>query len=164
MFRRRVFLALLASVSAGVVSIAPGHAGSWDRIGSYIRLMRRAGVESLVARDCPEGLLGAFHEGRRVLLMCGNNLPDDPAYVWVVLAHESAHVMQFCRGGPLMPAQLLNQAMDQARSSRPEMFKELQLYHASQHQVEAEARLVQSLPPDEVEALFYRHCGSRLDP
>ena len=164
MFRGRLSLALLASVLAGAVIAAPGHAGSWDRIGNYIRLLRRAGVESLVARDCPEGLLGAFHEGRRVLLMCGNNLPDDPAYVWVVLAHESAHVMQFCRGGPLMPAQLLHQAMDQARHRRPEMFKELQLYHASQHQVEAEARLVQSLPPDEVEALFYRHCGSRLDP
>ena len=164
MFRSRFFLSLLVIISAGAVSIAPGRAASWDRIGNYIRLMRRAGVESLVARDCPEGLLGAFHEGRKVLLMCGNNLPDDPAYVWVVLAHESAHVMQFCRGGPLMPAQLLNQAMDQARHDRPDIFKELQLYHASQHQVEAEARLVQSLPPSEVEALFYRHCGSRLDP
>ena len=46
-----------------------------------------------------------------VLLMCGNNLPDDPAYVWVVLAHESAHVMQFCNGGLLMPAALLAQEM-----------------------------------------------------
>ena len=63
---------------------------TWDRIASYLRLLQRAGVKALVAPDCPLGLLGAFHEGKQALLMCGNNLPDDPAVVWVVLAHESA--------------------------------------------------------------------------
>ena len=102
--------------------------------------------------------------GRKVLLMCGNNLPNDPAYVWVVLAHESAHVMQYCKGGPLMPAALLSEAMDQARLRSPDAFHELRLYHSSVHQVEVEARLVQALPPAEVEALFHRHCGSRFGP
>ena len=71
----------------------PLRASSWDEIGSYLRLIQKTGVEALVANDCPQGLLGAFHEGRQALLMCGNNLPDDPAYIWVVLAHESAHVI-----------------------------------------------------------------------
>ena len=94
-----------------------------------------------------EGLLGAFHEGRQALLMCGNNLPDDPGYVWVVLAHESAHVMQFCKGGPLMPATVLGAGMDQTnQSADPWAFHELNKYHSSQHHVEAEARLVQALP------------------
>ena len=92
-------------------------------------------VEALVAKDCPAGLLGAFHEGRRTLLLCGNNLPDDPKVVWVVLAHESVHVMQFCHGGPLMPANLFTQSLDQARHQDPGLFKELKLYHASQHQL-----------------------------
>ena len=141
----------------------PSRASSWDQIGSYLRLIQKTGVEALVANDCPEGLLGAFHEGRQALLMCGNNLPDDPAYIWVVLAHESAHVMQFCNGGPLMPAALLTQEMDRARRTTPDAFHELKLYHVSQHHVEVEARLVQALPPDEVEALFHRHCGDRLE-
>ena len=161
--RLAVVLSLLALVGIAPVGGAV-QAATWDRIGGYIRLMRRVGVKSLVAKDCPEGLLGAFHEGRKVLLMCGNNLPNDPAYVWVVLAHESAHVMQYCKGGPLMPAALLSEAMDQARLRSPDAFHELRLYHSSVHQVEAEARLVQALPPAEVEALFHRHCGSRFGP
>lgn len=154
----------LALALAGLGLVAPVQAATWDRIGGYIRLLRRAGVESLVAKDCPDGLLGAFHEGRKVLLMCGNNLPNDPGYVWVVLAHESAHVMQYCKGGPLMPPDLLAGAMDEARRKTPSAFHELKLYHASQHQVEVEARLVQALPPDQVEALFHQHCGHQLDP
>jgi len=161
--RCRPSLALLLLLVASLLPVASARAATWERIGGYIRLMRRAGVESLVAKDCPDGLLGAFHEGRQVLLMCGNNLPDDPAYVWVVLAHESAHVMQFCNGGPLMPAALLTQEMARVRRVSPDAFHELKLYHASQHRVEVEARLVQALPPDEVEALFYRHCGQRLE-
>ena len=50
-----------------------------------LRSNRIVGVEALVARDCPEGLLGAFHEGKRALLMCGNNLPDDPSYVCLLV-------------------------------------------------------------------------------
>ena len=127
-------------------------------------MIEAAGVRPLVANDCPQGLLGAFHQGRRVLLMCGNSLPDDPAYIWVVLAHESAHVMQFCKGGTLLPPSLLSSGMDQARLQQPNAFQELNLYHSSQHHVEAEARLVQALPPEQVEALFFRHCGDRLQP
>jgi hypothetical protein len=70
-------------------------------------LLKEAGIEALVAQDCPAGLMGAFHQGKQALLMCGNNLQDDPAQVWVVLAHESAHVMQDCKGEYLMPPGLL---------------------------------------------------------
>ena len=143
----------------GVVIATPLQASSLDQIGRYLSLLRQIDVNALVAKDCPLGLLGAFHQSRRSLLLCGNNLPNDPEAVWVVLAHESAHVMQFCNGGPLMPPGLFSQSLDQARRTDPEMFQELQLYHSSQHQLEAEARLVQMLPPVQVEAMFWRHCG-----
>ena len=155
-----VMAPLLLAMSWG----QPLRASSWDEIGSYLRLIQKTGVEALVANDCPQGLLGAFHEERQALLMCGNNLPDDPAYIWVVLAHESAHVMQFCKGGPLMPSAVLGAGMDQTRRSDPQAFHELKLYHSSQHHVEAEARLVQALPPDQVRHLFKKHCAERLKP
>ena len=63
-----------------------------------------------------------------------------------------------------MPANLFTQSLDQARHQDPGLFKELKLYHASQHQLEAEARLVQVLPPDQVEALLWRHCGDQIQP
>ena len=51
-------------------------------------------MNAQVEPDYCSGLLGAFHEGNQALLMCGNNLPDKPAIVWVVLANESLHAMQ----------------------------------------------------------------------
>ena len=63
-----------------------------------------------------------------------------------------------------MPTALLERGMDQARRRQPDAFHELQLYHVSQHHVEAEARLIQQLPPEQVEALFLRHCAKRLNP
>ncbi len=158
-FRGALLALLLMQLTGG-----PVQAATWDRIASYLRLLQRAGVNALVASDCPAGLLGAFHEGKQALLMCGNNLPDDPAIVWIVLAHESAHVMQSCNGGNLMPATLLSREMDQARQRQPDTFQELQLYHTSQHHVEAEARLIQALPPEQVVALFEKHCTKRLSP
>jgi hypothetical protein len=152
-------------VMVALVSLAgSAQATTWDRISRYLSLLKEAGVEALVAQDCPEGLMGAFHQGKQALLMCGNNLQDDPVQVWVVLAHESAHVMQDCKGGYLMPPGLLAQEMDQARRTHPAAFLELQLYESSRHHAEAEARLVQVLPPNQVEALFVKHCSQRLSP
>ena len=164
MFKPLLYGQILAATTLfGVVIATPLQASSWEQIGRYLSLLRQIDVNALVAKDCPLGLLGAFHQSRRSLLLCGNNLPNDPEVVWVVLAHESAHVMQFCNGGPLMPPGLFSQSLDQARRTDPEMFQELQLYHSSQHQVEAEARLVQMLPPLQVEAMFWRHCGDWIN-
>ena len=158
-------LMVMGAPLIGATSIgAPGRAQSWSDIGDYSSLLRRAGTQTLVAKDCPSGLLGAFHSGRNALLLCSNNLQDDPAHVWTVLAHESAHVMQSCNGGNLMPAPLLAKNMEEARRLEPDTFHELQLYHTSQHHVEAEARLVQALPPTQVVALFEKHCATRLSP
>ena len=88
---------------------------TWDRISHYLSLLKLDGFEGLVAQECPAGLMGAFNKVKQALLMCGNNLQDDQAQVWVVLAHESA-------------------------------------------------RLVQVLPPNQVEALFVKHCSNRLSP
>ena len=108
--------------------------------------------------------MGAFHQGKQALLMCGNNFQDDPVQVWVVLAHESAHVMLDCKGDYLMPPGLMAQEMDQVRRIDPAAFLELQLYDSTQHHAEADARLVQVLHPTQVEALFVKHCSKRLAP
>mgnify|MGYP006872151531 CR=1 FL=1 len=150
---------------AAFLSCAPGARGTrWGRLSRHLGLVQETVHEALGDPDCPAGLMGAFHQGKQALLMCGNNLQDDPAQVWVVLAHESAHVMQDCKGEYLMPPGLLAEEMDQARRTHPAAFLELQLYDSSQHHAEAEARLVQVLPPNQVEALFVKHCSNRLSP
>ena len=137
-------------------------AETWDRVGSYAALIRRSGTHTLVAKDCPSALLGAFHAPRNALLICANNIEDDPRQVWVVLAHESAHVMQHCHGGPLLADHQVGNALARIESQSRTTFQELRLYHQSQRRDEIEARLVQGMPPDEVEALFRSFCAERL--
>ena len=149
---------LMGATSMGT----PVRAQSWADIGNYSSLLRRAGTQTLVAKDCPSGLFGAFHTGRNVLLLCSNNLQDDPAQVWTVLAHESAHVMQHCQQGPLLPDHLIGSALAQIEKQSLSSFQELRLYHQSQRRDEIEARLVQGLPMAEVKALFRGFCGDRL--
>ena len=162
--RSSVLAALVLAVTIGLGPQPAAKATTWDQIGSYLRLIQRAGIEAMVANDCPLGLFGAYHAGRHVLLMCGNNIPDDPAVVWEVLAHESAHVMQVCKGGNLMPEALLAEEMEATIEKGADTFHELALYRSGRHHVEAEARVVQALPPQDVEALFIQHCGDRLEP
>jgi hypothetical protein len=94
--------------------------------------------------------------------LCSNNLRDDPAHVWTVLAHESAHVMQDCQQGPLLPDHQVGSALAQIEKQSLSSFQELRLYHQSQRRDEIEARLVQGLPMAEVKALFQGFCGDRL--
>lgn len=159
---RAVGFALLLGLIVGAEVGAAARAKTWERIGSYAAVLRRAGTATLVARDCPETLLGAFHSVRNALLICANNLPNDPAEIWGVLAHESAHVMQHCRGGSLLVDGQMDRAISRVRDHSPRLFKELSMYHSSQHRDEVEARLVQTLPPDQVEALFEHFCAKRL--
>ena len=154
--------ALIAWLIAATGTGSGFKAETWDRIGTFAAELRRAGTTTLVARDCPSSLLGAFHSERNAVLICANNLPNDPTEVWGVLAHEAAHVMQHCRGGSLLINGEMDHAIARVRQRAPRLFKELRLYHSSQQRDEVEARLVQTLPPAQVEALFQRFCSKRL--
>lgn len=144
-------------------TIGAVRAETWERIGRFAGVLRQAGTVTLVARDCPNSLLGAFHATRNALLLCANNLQNDPQEIWEVLAHESAHVMQHCKGGGLLDQGQLDLAMTRIQEESPRLVKELRLYHQSQHRDEVEARLVQGLAPDRVEALFRQFCAERLN-
>ena len=160
-FGRSVAVALAMASLASLAS-GPVRAESWDRIGRYASLIRRAGTDTMVAKDCPPSLLGAFHSQRNALLLCANNLENDPKQIWVVLAHESAHVMQHCQGGALLSDHQIGDALEAIEARSRATLQELRLYHQSQQREEIEARLVQGLPPREVEALFRSFCADRL--
>ncbi|KZR65244.1 hypothetical protein PMIT1303_01309 [Prochlorococcus sp. MIT 1303] len=154
---------LVVSLS-GLAWLDVCNASSWEQIGRYQNLLQQAGTNTLVADDCPSGLMGAFHVGRNAVLLCANNLEDDPTEVWPVLAHESAHVMQACKDGPLLADHQLGKALLTVQRSSPEVVRELRLYHQSQQREEVEARLVQALPFEEVKSLFLQYCADRLEP
>ena len=79
--------------------------------------------------------------------------------VWNTLAHEAAHRMQDCVGGPLSrPDQIQLMARTLSRYS-PEDMASLRAYPRSQHKAEIEARYTAQLPPRQVMQLFDRYCG-----
>ncbi len=88
------------------------------------------------------------------MLLCANNLEDDPTEVWTVLAHESAHLMEACKDGPLLADHQLGKALLTLQRSSPEVVRELLFYPQSQQREEVEARLLQTLPFEEVKSLF----------
>ena len=161
--RKRMVLAVVLGLVAPLFAGA-SRAETWERIGSYAALIRRAGTDTLVAKDCPTALLGAFHPPSNALLLCANNLEDDPRQVWVVLAHESAHVMQHCHGGALLADHQVGDALARIEAQSKATLQELRLYHQSQRRDEIEARLVQGMHPDQVVALFRSFCAERLGP
>ena len=158
---RSVAAALVLASLASLVCW-PVSAESWDRIGRYASLIRRAGTATMVAKDCPSSLLGAFHSQRNALLLCANNLENDPKQIWAVLANESAHVMQHCHGAALLADYQIDDALEAIEARSKTTVQELRLYHQSQRREEIEARLVQVLPPQDVEALFRSFCADRL--
>ena len=70
--------------------------------------------------------------------------------------------MQHCQGGALLADHQINDALEAIEARSRTTFQELRLYHQSQQREEIEARLVQVLPPQEVEALFRNFCADRL--
>ena len=55
--RNSVLAVLVLSVAVGFGAQPPAKATTWDQIGSYLRLIQSAGIEAMVANDCPLGLL-----------------------------------------------------------------------------------------------------------
>jgi hypothetical protein len=156
------FAVLLAALLGFGLQASPARAERLKSIALLAGLLRRAGTETLVARDCPKQLMGAFVFARNAVVLCANNLKDDPERVWETLAHESAHVMQHCRRQPIFERDRLGLDFLLASHQSPELFKAVGQYHPSQHRTEIEARIVQGLPAEEVMNLFRRSCADRL--
>ena len=47
-------------LAALLSSAGCAQATTWDRISRYLSLLKEAGIEALVAQDCPAGLMGGF--------------------------------------------------------------------------------------------------------
>ena len=140
----------------------PARADELRSLARLSGLLQRAGTSIQVARDCPNHLLGAFVIATNAVVLCANTDPNDPAQIWTVLAHESAHVMQHCRQGYLFGGEQLGLDFIEANRQNPGLFNEIGHYHPSQQRSEIEARLVQGLPPEDVLNLFRRYCSDQL--
>ena len=154
-------LFLIASSWVGVTGLGTrARAQSWNDIGDYASLIRRAGTQTMVAKDCPSGLLGLSRWKERAVVVLQQ--PEQRSRQVTVLAHESAHVMQDCQKGSLLPDHQIADALVQIQRQSQNAIQELRLYHQSQRRDEIEARLVQGLPMAEVKALFRDFCADRL--
>lgn len=129
---------------------------TWTDVDALRDRLERNGVR-VDQSKCRPGLQGAYNSRRNHLIVCQAH--RTPMQVWNTLAHEAAHRMQDCVGGPLSrPDQIQLMARTLSRYS-PEDMASLRAYPRSQHKAEIEARYTAQLPPRQVMQLFDRYCG-----
>ena len=145
----------LLSVAAASV---PVQARSWADVDALRWRLERNGVR-VSQVDCQRGLQGAYDSRRNNLVVCRAH--RTPGQVWNTLAHEAAHRMQDCAGGPISKPEFTRTMLNTLQRYSPEDVASLRAYPKRQHRSEIEARYTAQLPPQQVMKLFDRYCGAR---
>ena len=139
-----------------LVSPLSASAGSWTDVDALRARLEQNGVR-VTQGDCQRGLQGAYDSRRDVLIVCRAH--RGPVDVWNTLAHEAAHRMQDCAGGPISRREHMQSMVNSLRRYSPQDIASLRAYPRSQHRAEIEARYTAKLPPQQVMHLFDRYCG-----
>ena len=136
----------------------PVQARSWAEVDALRWRLERKGVRGSQT-DCQHGLQGAYDSRRNSLVVCRAH--RSPGQVWNTMAHEAAHRMQDCAGGPISKPEYTQTMLSTLRRYSPEDVAALRSYPRRQHRSEIEARYTAQLPPQQVMRLFDRYCGAR---
>ena len=131
-------------------------AGTWTDVDALRARLEQNGVR-VTQGDCQKGLQGAYDSRRDVLIVCRAH--RGPGAVWNTIAHEAAHRMQDCAGGPISRREHMQSMVNTLRRYSPQDLASLRAYPRSQHRAEIEARYTAKLPPQQVMHLFDRYCG-----
>ena len=146
----------------GLISVAaasvPVQARSWADVDALRWRLERNRVR-VSQVDCQRGLQGAYDSRRNNLVVCRAH--RTPGQVWNTLAHEAAHRMQDCAGGPISKPEFTRTMLNTLQRYSPEDVASLRAYPKRQHRSEIEARYTAQLPPQQVMKLFDRYCGAR---
>jgi hypothetical protein len=153
-------LAVVASLLVG-----PGHAASLEDISTLEGLVNDAGVVTVVADDCPPSHAGFYEldaRGQHRLVLCRNGVDlADLEAVWEVMAHESTHIMQACRGGSVIADTSMPRTFRELRTMAPHYAKLIdRSYPSSDQRLEAEAFWMELQTPDSVISLFRQFCAN----
>ncbi len=155
-------LARMIFLLVGIFIPVSSSASTWSDINDFAELIQSSGTRTLVRKDCPIGLLGAFHSHQNALLICANNIENSPSEVWKVLAHESTHLMQTCNKGLLIKENLPEIYLAKLQKTPDYFITRLNSYKKHYHREEIEAQIIQNLSPNKVRQLFLHFCSHRI--
>ncbi|QNI94577.1 putative conserved secreted protein [Synechococcus sp. A15-127] len=141
-----------------VAAAVPVQARSWADVDALRWRLERNGVR-VSQTDCQRGLQGAYDSRRNRLVVCRAH--RSPGQVWNTLAHEAAHRMQDCAGGPISKPEYTQTMLSTLRRYSPEDVAALRAYPRRKQRSEIEARYTAQLAPQQVMRLFDRYCGAR---
>jgi hypothetical protein len=152
----------VVALVAGAVGVAPLQARTWQEIDALRDRLESSGVR-VVQGDCPSARLqGLYHAGSDTIVIC--RVHRTPAQVWDTLAHEAAHRMQQCAGGPITRASHTQMMARTLQRHAPAELRTLQAYPPHQRHAELEARYTAKLSGTQVLQLFDRYCGRQNRP
>ena len=143
-------LAVVGGLTVATVADAllpqKGHAYTYERELIERTAEEFVGAKVLWARGhtngCEPNLLGFYHRGKKVVVMCESNITSVPMLL-EILKHETWHAVQWqCNGGrPVLNDDQLRGGM---RANDRSLLRSS--YPVSQHRLEAEARVIGQLP------------------
>ena len=100
-------LLLSAQLAGHAIFSASSKADSEKDLEELIGLVKQTGTKVLTSSNCEARISGFYLPPNKEgtgdrLVFCTNNIDlKDTSALWEVLAHEVAHVMQACAGGPI---------------------------------------------------------------
>jgi hypothetical protein len=156
--------AAIATVGCGLSPVA---ASTLEDLRKLENLINATGTQTVVSTECPPDHAGYYeNDGQAVdrLVICQKmvDLADVEA-VWEVMAHESTHIMQACRGSHVIDDAQMPRTVRQLQALAPHYAKLIgESYPTDEQRFETEAFWMELQPPARVIGLFRLHCGHFL--
>ncbi|MFN5117239.1 MAG: hypothetical protein ACK55H_01990 [Cyanobacteriota bacterium] len=163
------YWAVLGAVAIATAGcwLSPVAASTLEDLRQLENLINATGTQTVVSMDCPPDHAGYYeNDGQTVdrLVICQKmvDLADVEA-VWEVMAHESTHIMQACRGSHVIEDAQMPRTVRQLQAFAPHYAKLIgESYPTDEQRFETEAFWMELQPPARVIGLFRLHCGKFL--
>lgn len=166
MSKKRLLSLLLFSTQLAGLAIfaASSKADSEKDLDELIGLVKQTGTKVLTSSNCEAKISGFYLPPNKEgagdrLVFCTNNIDlKDTSAVWEVLAHEVAHVMQACNGGPIWKDIYHPRLLRGLKEQAPHYADILSQYKGEDKLMELEAFDMELKTAREVKELFVDIC------
>jgi hypothetical protein len=164
---KKCLLSLLlfsAQLAGHAIFSASSKADSEKDLEELIGLVKQTGTKVLTSSNCEARISGFYLPPNKEgtgdrLVFCTNNIDlKDTSALWEVLAHEVAHVMQACAGGPIWKDIYHPRLLRGLKGQAPHYAEILNQYKGEDKLLELEAFDMELKTAREVKELFVNLC------
>tara|TARA_R100001082_G_scaffold308_1_gene138 strand:+ start:2008 stop:2529 length:522 start_codon:yes stop_codon:yes gene_type:complete len=154
-----MFKILISAIVAFSFTL-PVQAATWELVGKLVKKVEATGTK-VIYKECSNGSAGEYTYGNNIdqLVVCTDLTNMNSAnHLWETIVHESTHVMQVCRGGPILPIHYNPRMIRELKLFAPHYIDMLEDYDDSHRDLEIEAFWMELQLPSSVFHLMDKNC------